>query len=243
MLKSDAIDLFDLSEAGRLLFRDPARLAREARLRQIPATWVGERLALPVAWVEAEAGIQPVDPEAVRSYWIERLAPPSPDAHRATRERERLPVEELLTARDAARRVHADPLALRRLDLEGTLPSVRVDGVPHYDAQLTALVAEAEESTAEERRARTAQVRGWARFEYVTVTPPGQTPRTPNSAGGAARFEVAESAPGEARVAEPGAFEIPTGLELDQIAPLESGPLDPPSRLIEADGFDVVDED
>ncbi len=244
MLKSDAIDLFDLSEAGRLLFRDPVRLAREARLRQIPATWIGDRLAFPVAWVEAEAGVSAVDPAALRSYWLERLAPPSPGAHRARRERERLPAEVLLTAAEAARRVCADPRALRRLDTDGTLPSLRVDGVPHYDEVLTELVTRHGdgEDVEDALRARQAEVRGWTRFEYATVARQagdGTVAQDPSITE--PRFTGAE--PTRPLSDDPTAFEIPSDLGLDAIEPLPPEDASPPSRLIEADGFDVVDED
>ncbi|MDJ0975600.1 MAG: hypothetical protein QNJ98_14150 [Planctomycetota bacterium] len=240
MLKSDAIDLFDLSEAGRLLFRDPVRLAREARLRRVPATWIGDALAFPVAWVEAEAGVSAVDPEALRSYWLERLAPPSPDARRAVRERERLPATALLPAAEAARRIFADPRALRRLDQDGTLPSVRVDGVPHYDEVLTALVAKRGEGedVDDALRARTAQVRDWARFEYATVARREGDRTVPVEPRFGSGTPAASDAPSEVR-----AFEIPSDLGLDTIAPLPPESDEPPPRIIEADGFDVVDED
>lgn len=240
MLKSDAIDLFDLSEAGRLLFRDPVRLAREARQRRVPATWIGDRLAFPVAWVEAEAGVSAMDPEALRTYWLERLAPASPDARRAVRERERLPATSLLTAAEAARRVCADARALRRLDLEGTLPSIRVDGVPHYDEELTALVAQegAGEDVDDALRARTAAVRGWARFEYATVARRQGDRTVPLEPRFSTDPEATASPPEAAR-----AFEIPSDLGLDAIDPLAPDAPEPPPRIIEADGFDVVDED
>ncbi len=250
MLKSDAIDLFDLSEAGRLLFRDPVRLAREARLRQIPATWIGDRLAFPVAWVEAEAGVSAVDPAALRSYWLERLAPPSPGAHRARRERERLPAEVLLTAAEAARRVCADPRALRRLDTDGTLPSLRVDGVPHYDEVLTELVTRHGdgEDVEDALRARQAEVRGWTRFEYATVARQAgdgtvaqdQSITEPRFAESPSSGTPVSTRP---RTDDAAAFEIPSDLGLDAIEPLPPEDAPPPSRLIEADGFDVVDED
>ena len=64
MLHLDDVQLYDLSEAGRLLFKDPARLEREARLRKLPAVTVEQGLALPAPWVDAEAGVSAADPSS-----------------------------------------------------------------------------------------------------------------------------------------------------------------------------------
>jgi hypothetical protein len=232
MLKVDAIDLYDLSEAGRLLFRDPARLAREARLRKIPSTRVGGVLALPAPWVDAESGKVPVDAESLRDYWLTRLAPPSPDGHRAKRERDRLPEVTLIGRAEAARRLFVDAKGLVRLATDQTVPAVRVDGEPMYDEALVDLVARASggEELSAELEARQTLVLAWARFDYVTEV------ELPTN-------RVAEILPDEPAAPPPtpapGAFEIPADLGLDEIAPME----DAPSTLADADGFRTVDED
>lgn len=229
MLHLDATQLYDLSEAGRLLHKDPARLAREARLRRIPAARVGEQVGLPAPWVEAEAGLSPSDPGALCLYWLERLAPPSREARRPLRARGRLPVEDLLEPDEAARRICASAAALRRLDEAGTLPSLRLDGEPRYDALLTDLVACEDESTDAGLRAeaRRAELLAWSRYEYATEP---DAPATP----------AALPAQDEAREAVPAAYEIPADLGLDEI---EGEPQAGPSTLIEADGFETIDED
>src|SRR5262245_28874804 len=128
MLHLDAAELYDLPEAARLLFADPARLAREARLGKIPSARVGRSLGLPAPWVRAAAGLAPVDEESTRRYWLERLAPPSPSAWRPARPRDRLPATDLLAPAEAARRIFADVARLARMDADGTLPALRVDG-------------------------------------------------------------------------------------------------------------------
>ncbi len=233
MLQLDAVQLYDLSEAGRLLYRDPARLAREARRQHIPSARVEQEIGLPAPWVDAERGAGPADPEALRVYWLGRLAPPSPDARRPSRARDRLPAESLLEPEEAARRVFATPAALLRMDTEGTLPSLRVDGRVLYDEQLTDLVADDHADAA----ARRAEVLAWARFEYETqveapvAPPPAFEPvRQPTSTEpGHAAPEAAVTEPTDA----PAAYEIPADLLGDE----------PPSRLIDVDGFETIDED
>lgn len=232
MLQADAVQLYDLSEAGRLLYRDPVRLAREARLRQVPAARAERQLGLPVPWVEAESGRSAADPEALRIYWLGRLAPPSPDARRPQRDRARLPVEDLLEPEEAARRIFATPAALRRLDADGTLPSLRVDDRPLYDAVLTGMVASEGAAGRDETEARRAEVLEWARFEYHETAE--EEPLAP-------AFDALRTAepggppPAASDDPTPGAYEIPS----DLLADIEP----PPSRLIEADGFETVDED
>ena len=230
MLKLDAMDLYDLSEAGALLFKDPARLRREARLRKIPSAREGPNLGLPRPWVDAAAEITPVDEESLRRYWIERLAPASASAHRPRRPRERLPAEALIGPEEAARRLFAAPEALVRLNADGTVPSLRIDGEPCFDAALVDLVAREHEGSEVRAAAaaRRAEVREWARFEYVTSAEAGSSVVLPTPEAASHQDDV-------------GAFEVPADLELDAIAPLDEGP--PPSTLIEADGFDTLDED
>lgn len=240
MLQLDAVQLYDLSEAGRLLFRDPLRLRREARRLEIPSACAEQQLGLPAPWVEAESGASPADPEALKIYWLARLAPPSPDARRPLRARTRLPAETLLDAEEAAQRIFATPDALRRMDVEGVLPSLRVDGAVRYDAELTDLVARDDEG-AEVRSAadaRRGEILAWARFEYETAVeekPPVQEDSTPDF--DAVRTPAPE-ANTEVHASEdaPAAYEIPTDLlgEIDTL---------PPSRLIDVDGFDTIDED
>ncbi|MDJ0521133.1 MAG: hypothetical protein QNJ90_03565 [Planctomycetota bacterium] len=235
MLHLDDVQLYDLSEAGGLLFKDPARLAREARLRRLPATRVEAGLALPAPWVDAEAGVSDADPIALSTYWLARLAPPSANARRPRRSRESLEAAELLTPAEAARRLCATDAALARLDSDGTVPSLRVDDEVRYDAVLVDLVAredEGEDVVAEAQERRTA-VRAWARFEYgadETLPPPVARPRP------------AAPAPEPTPLDEdaPKAFEIPTDLGLDDIGELD----EPPGPgLMEIDGFETVDED
>lgn len=230
----DAIDLFDLSEAGRLLLRDPVRLAREARLRRVPSTRVEGTLAFPRPWVEAEAGIAPVDAESLRDYWLTRLAPPSPGGHRARRERDRLPAEDLLVPAEAARRVLCDDVALERLAVDQTLPPLRIDGEVRYDAALVDLVARdaAGEDVEDALRERWAAVVGWARFDYATEVELPQN-RVASVLPKDAPEAKTEATPTTADASVPKAFEIPSDL----------ADLPPPSTLADADGFDTVDED
>ncbi len=228
MLKLDATDYYDLSEAGRLLLKDPGRLAREARLRKIPSAHIGGEIGLPKPWVDAAAGLTATDEDSMRTYWLARLEPPSPDAHRASRGRSALGDVELLDGDEAAKRVFADAAGLRRLAMDGRLPPIRVDGRPRYDALLTDLVAyeKSDEDAARAAGVRRTQVIEWARFEYTT-----------EDAGASKVVEQLREAYGDERAAgeeavEP-AYEIPTELQLDEIEP-----------LIEADGFETtVDDD
>ena len=240
MLHLDDVQLYELSEAGPLLFRDPARLAREARIRVIPSARIGPAVGLPAAWVDAASGASDADPESVAMYWLGRLAPPAPGARKPRRTRDRLPAETLLTPDEAAARLFATPAALERLDREGRMPSLRVDGAVHYDAELVArMVDEADEPDAAE--ARRAEVRAWARFEDATdEAPTAPTPVTP--AAPLTTPVVDETTPREdaPREPAPGAFEIPADLGLDDLDPLD---IEPTSDLLDIDGFDTVDED
>ena len=241
MLQLDDVQLYELSEAGALLFSDPARLARRARLRQIPAARVAARIGLPAPWVEAECGRSGADPASLSGYWLERLAPPAADARRPRRARERLPAEALLTADETAARVCATAPALRRLTEDGTLPALRVEGELRYDAALVDLVAtEDDADAAAERRAL---VREWARFEYETVlAPPAPAPLPPAALPQPPTFPSPPATePAEPATPSPGAYEIPEDLAMDDIEPL---PIDAPkSDLIDVDGFETIDED
>ncbi|MDF1700770.1 MAG: hypothetical protein P1V36_06395 [Planctomycetota bacterium] len=252
MLHLDDVQLYDLSEAGPLLFKDPARLTREARIRVIPATRVGSALALPAPWVEAEAGRSDADPISLATYWLGRLAPAAPGARKPRRARSKLPAEGLLTAEEAAAQLFATAPALERLDREGRMPSLRVDDAVRYDAELVALMA-AEPENAEAAEARRTDVRAWARYEYETArTAPAPAPHpleplagapadaptlpdtptqpdTPSPDGG----HAAPESPAE-DVAGPGAYEIPKDLGFDD---------EPASDLLDIEGFDTVDED
>ncbi len=249
MLQLDDVQLYDLSEAGGLLFKDPARLTREARQQAIPSARLPEGVALPAPWVEAEAGVSNADAISLCSYWLARLAPPSREARRPRRELDRLEAGELIDAAEAARRLCATPSALERLDREGVVPSLRVEDAVRYDAVLVDLVAGEDDGDAEDlgaaraaTEARRALVRGWARFEYgvVNLPPPAPIPvRMPTPTP--SETTDAEPALSEPATDAPKAFEIPTDLGLDAIDDmLEEAP---PSTLMEIDGFETVDED
>jgi len=238
MLPLDDAALYDLSDAGRLLFCDAHWLRRRARRRLVPSTWRREQMVLPRDWVEAEAGIAPLDAEALRDYWLSRLAPPAPSAARPRRDRRHLPCEEVLPAGEAARRVTADPLRLEALDAEGVLPALRVDGRTAYDAALVALVCREDEDEDAGRRAdaRRAAVKAWACYEYVTDLDEGRPP--PPAA--------TRAAPAQATAAAPHAWHLPD----DLAAPPPEATTEPagstggePPHLIEADGFETVDEE
>ena len=242
MLHLDDVQLYELSEAGPLLFRDPARLAREARIRVIPSARIGPAVGLPAAWVDAASGASDADPESVAMYWLGRLAPPAPGARKPRRTRDRLPAETLLTPEEAAAQLFATPAALERLDREGRMPSLRVDGAVHYDAELVArMVDEADEPDAAE--ARRAEVRAWARFEYATEAPTAAGPAAPAPVSPATPAPAVDETPPQEeapREPAPGAFEIPADLGLDDLDPLD---IEPTSDLLDIDGFDTVDED
>ena len=206
----DDVQLYDLSEAGRLLCRDPVRLAREARHRQIPSALGPQGLGLPTAWVDAAAGTRPEDPEALREKWLARLAPPSPDAHRAAKPRNALPLEQLLTPDEAQRALCASPSALRRLDEDGVVPSIRVDGERRYDPELVDLLARRANGEVVDgvtRVQRCAEVWAWARFEYWSDERQGR---------------VGDRDPEEGQGEDQGRRA---------------------SRLIQAEGFETVDDD
>jgi hypothetical protein len=234
MLHRDATDLYDVAEAARLLFADAARLEREARRGVIPHARVGAAIGFPAPWVDAATGALPVDEASTREYWLARLASPSPGAHRPSRGRDRLPCETLLDPAEAARRVFADVAALPRLDAEGTLPALRVDGETRYDAALVDLAAregvepEATAAAAERR----ALVREWSRFEYASAAvtlPPAARPAPPPAPA------TPGAPPAPAGPPPPGAYTIPDDLLADAPAPAP--------RLIRTDGFASIDEE
>jgi len=246
MLHRDDVQLYDLPEAGGLLFKDPARLEREARLRKVPATWIDAGLALPAPWVDAAAGLSAADPEALASYWLARLAPPARTARKPRRPLEKLEVRGLLEPAEAARRLCATPTALARLDLDGTVPSLRVEDEIRYDATLVDLVARAEdgesacgEDVRAAAEARRAEVRAWARFEYgvAEAAPPPPASFRASAPTPAPRLEAAPEA-----TDAPKAFEIPADLGLESIEDFPQSP-GPSSDLMQIEGFETVDED
>ena len=256
MLQLDDVQLYDLSEAGALLFSDPARLARQARLRQVPSARVAQTIGLPAPWVEAQAGRSGADPISLQTYWLERLAPPAADARRPERARTRLPATALLTPEEAARRLCATAPALARLQADGSLPGLRVDGTVCYDEVLVDLVVRADDEPAlrAELEARRAEVRDWARFEYRTEIPA----ETPAPSAGALptpkAFAFPTPEPSDTQqTSAPGAYEIPTDLGMDDFAPLDleektpggsrADDAPPPSSLIDVEGFETLDED
>lgn len=173
MYQLDDVQLYDLSEAGRLLYRDPVRLSRQARHRRIPSALSPQGLGLPSAWVDAAAGTRPEDPEALCVQWLARLAPPSPDAARASRPHAALAdavaIDALLTPEEAAARLLASPAALQRMDEDGRVPSLRIDGARRYDVPLIDLLAaqaDGDEVDPVARDTRLAEVRALARFQY-----------------------------------------------------------------------------
>jgi hypothetical protein len=235
MLRSDSTELYDLPEAGALLYADPVRLLRLARGRRIPSAWVEGGLGLPVAWVEAEAGRSAQDAEALARYWLERLAPASGSARRPARDLTALGNAALLAPAEAAAALFADDAALARLEGDGTLPPLRVDGTVRHDARLAERVA-AEDGDPEAARMaaeRRAEVERLARFEYVTDLDAGAT-----AAGGGDR-----PAPARAVAVAPRAWTLPADLERahgDGEAAAGDGPA---PRLIEAPGYEVESED
>ena len=246
MFKLDAIELLDLSEAGALLLRDPARLEREIRLGRVPAARVAGQVAIPVPWAESAAGIAPTDEESTRTYWLSRLAPPSAAGHRPLRERNRLDIGELLDSDEAARRLYAHPAVLSRLMQEGTLPVLKIDGVLRFDAGLVDLLARKGdgEDVGAALAERHALVTDHARFDYETgegseATPKIQPARSAAAATSGTLAEAALRVPRPAAPSTPAhgaakAYELPEDLLAG---------IDPPSTLIEADGFETVDED
>ena len=242
MLHLDDVQLYELSEAGPLLFRDPARLARLARIRQIPSARVGAAVGLPAAWVDAERGASATDPDSVASYWLGRLAPPAPGARKPRRDRSRLPADGLLTAEETAARLFATAPALERLDREGRMPSLRVDGAVRYDATLVELMA-ADDVDLAALEARRAEVRDWARFEYDAAAEAPVVASTPVPLADAPAD--APTLPDEQPPLPeaPAAFEIPEDLGLDDVTPLEDLGDGTTSDLLDIEGFDTVDED
>jgi hypothetical protein len=249
MLPLDASELYDLSEAARLLWVGPGRIRRWIRIGRVPAVRRRAVWHLPRAWVDAACGKEAVDEEAVRRYWLGRLAPAAREAGRPQKDRSHLEAEALLTPSEAARRVFADEARLVRLAADGTLPALRVDGETRYDLTLADLVADAPETQGAETRR--AMVLDWTRYEYATDLDRGAAP--PPTA--------TTAAPKEATDVAPHAWRMPDDLKEDlaDLPPLEAGSnieetateegTEPSeekpdgSRLIRADGFETVDED
>lgn len=229
----DAAPFYDLPEAGRLLWADPARLAREAAQRSVPAARTPEGWALPKAWVDAQAGLEPTDAEALKAYWLTRLAPPGLSAHKALRPRHRLPAQALLSAEETARRLFCDLARLERLSAEGTLPALRVDGRVQFDAPLVeALVAEEALGPAggPAAAARRAEVLPWTHADYTSDDALGLPARAPAGAVPPA----------------PSAYRLPDDLveRAGPQAPAEGAPApEPRTDLSRAEGFETVDED
>jgi hypothetical protein len=219
----DAAGLYDLPDAARRLFRSPRRLEREVRRGRAPGGLREGRWVVPVAWVEAEAGASGADAEALATFWRARLAPPSPDAHRARRPLEALGGRPLLAADEAARRLCLSPAALDRLDREGSVPSLRVDGTRRYDAALVDALASGEASDAD-LAAHRSELETLRRHEYESapVAPVASLAASPEDARAPAAPEA------------PRAYEMPRDLW---------GAAGRPPRLAEADGFETVDED
>jgi len=264
MLQLDDVQLYDLSEAGGLLFKDPARLSREARQGAIPSARTETGLGLPAPWVEAACGLKPTDPASLCTYWLARLAPPSGNARRPRRDRERLEATDLLTPAEAARRLCASPIALARLEREGLLPPLRVEDEVRHDAVLVDLMARQDETEGEAAAlaraaaaARRAEVRTWARFEYgapEAPRPPKPWPQTAaastspaaSPAASTAASTAEEGAPASSASPAPKAFEMPADLleplaDANEHAKEDEAPR--PSTLMEIDGFETVDED
>ncbi|MGE0192511.1 MAG: hypothetical protein AB7T63_10780 [Planctomycetota bacterium] len=241
MFLRDGLPLYDLPETSRRLLTGPAWLRRQARARAVPAAWVEGSLGFAAPWVDAAAGVRPDDPEAVATYWCARLAPPPPDAHRALADRSELPLadEELLDPREAARRLFASDAALTRLECDGTLPGLRIDGQRRFDRALVDLLAEmlaGDSPTPGDLTGRAAERRALlaphARLAHRT----GLSPMPPASP--AAPAEVPSSDP-QHPAADAQAWQPPADLGLDDIEPLP--PVRP--RVVEADGFDVIEDD
>ena len=187
-------------------------------------------MAFPRAWVDAAAGTTATDAEGLKTYWLERLAPPARHAARPLRDRRALEVDGLLDADEAARRITADARYLARLAGEGTLPALRVDGEARYDPVLTELVA-AEDDPARVA-ARRAAVADWSRYEYADGLDEGRTP-PPSST---------RPAPAPAVAVAPRAWHLPA--ELVQAAEAEEPAADGAGPgLAEAEGYETVDED
>ncbi|MCA9315173.1 MAG: hypothetical protein R3F05_13470 [Planctomycetota bacterium] len=244
MFLRDGLPLYDLPETSRRLLRGPAWLRRQARSQAVPAAWVDGSLGFAAPWVDAACGERPDDPEAVATYWCARLAPPPPGAHRALADRAELPLadDELLDAEDAARRLYASAAALTRLEADGTLPALRVDGERRFDRVLVELVAEqlaAESTTPADLEGRAAERRAFlaphARFAHRTGLAPAPSETTPVVPPG--DETPSDAVPPDA--VDVGAWQPPTDLGLDDIEPLP--PVRP--RIVEADGFDVVEDD
>jgi hypothetical protein len=231
MLPLDASQLYDLPEAGRLLFMGAGRLRRLVGQRRIPWTIEGGRTVLPRAWVDAEAGISATDGEALRVYWLERLAPADVEATRPSKDLRHLEGVTPLDPEDAAIRLTADLVRLRGLDARGIVPALRIDGETRYDATLVDLLASERYEEADRRRA---EVLAWARIEWVASLDEGAVEKP----------AVTRPAPEEAVAAAPHAWRMPEDIaslpDMDESADEEA---DPGEGMIEAEGFDTVEED
>ncbi len=258
----DAPQRYDLADASEALHCDPKRLIRQARSRQIPALWQDGAWVFPAAWVDAASGRAPTDESSIRTYWLERLSPPSSKARRATRDTSKLTghvdVDRLLRKEAVRQRLYVDAAALERLTKTGLLPTLRVNGDRHYDAELVDLLARRAAGETIPRGLideRVAKLRELARFEYrdgagiptptysvpdqpkpmpaasatspTTTDTPATTSPNPNSDVPVTHSPVSNPTDPDAPDANPpGAYQIPDDL----------GP------LIEADGFDVLDD-
>lgn len=230
VLLRDGLPLYDLPETSRRLLQGPGWLRRRARAQALPHVWIGGALAFPRAWVDAASGERPADPASVAGYWRKRLAPPPPDAHRAVRDLSDLPLgpEDLIDEAHAGQALCASPAALARLEADGTLPVFQVDGQRRLDRTLVDLLAEAAAGPSltpgdlEGRIARRREeVAAHARFAFRTSRP-------------------APAARGEAdRAADAAAYALPADLDLGAIEPLP--PVVP--RIVEADGYEVIEDD
>ncbi len=233
MLPVDASALYDLPEAARLLLEDPTRLGRLARRRRIPSIQGPEGLRFPRNWVDARVGTEPADADALAAYWLERLAPAEPDAARPSRDRRGLPAPALLDVAETCRRLTADEAFLRRLDAEGELPGLLVDGRLCYDAELVELLSTADdEEGMREADRRRAGVLAWARHAWVTGLDEGAPPPPART----------RPAPKKALGAAPRAWQLPEDLTGGE-SPPPDGEGTTRDRLIEADGYDTLDEE
>lgn len=183
-------------------------------------------MAFPRAWVDAAAGTTAADAGGLKTYWLGRLAPPSLEATRPLKDRETLGAEALLEQSEAARRVAADAVYLRRLAGEGMLPGLRVDGDVLFDADLTDLVAAEAGADPTRLASRRAAVAAWNRYEYGTGV----------DEGAPAPAATTRPADPPTVASAPRAYHLPDDLLADD---------EPEARehLAESEGFETIDED